>query len=222
MQARTSPSDEPGAGPRAHGDRGASAEIRDVSGRPERVLMVGDDFARVLASAKAGDGLAFAQLYESMNRRVAAFLAYRGVTDPDGMVSDVFLKVFTKLDTFDGNEIQFAAWIFKIARNTLIDEARFKSRRPDETLLLDSHASSEAIGDVETDAIDRMSTAQVLRQLDCLTAAQRDVVVMRVVSDLTIEAIAEILGMRVGAVKAMQRRALRTLAKKIASETVPR
>jgi DNA-directed RNA polymerase specialized sigma24 family protein len=30
----------------------------------------------------------------------------------------VFLKVFIKLETFDGNEIQFAAWVFKIARNT--------------------------------------------------------------------------------------------------------
>lgn len=183
--------------------------------------MSGDDFGQVLASAKGGDGHAFAQLYESMNRRVFAFVSYRGAADPEGMVNDVFLKVFTKLDTFDGNEIRFAAWVFKIARNTLIDESRFKSRRPDETSLLDSHASMYPHGDVETDAIEHMRTAEVLQHLEILTAEQRDVVVMRVVSDLTIEAIAEILDMRVGAVKAMQRRAFRTLAKKFASQAVP-
>jgi len=45
---------------------------------------------------------------------------------------------------------------------------------------------------------------------------------MRVVSDLTIEVIAQVLGKRVGAVKAMQRRAFRTLAKNFDSEAVPR
>lgn len=183
--------------------------------------MGGDDFGRVLTSARSGDGHAFAQLYELMNRRVFAFVSYRGAIDPEATVNDVFLKVFTKLGTFDGNEIQFAAWVFKIARNTLIDESRFRSRRPDETSLQDSHSSIHARGDVETDAFEHLSTAEVLQHLDVLTPEQRDVVVLRVVSDLTIEAIAEILDKRVGAVKAMQRRALRTLAKKFDSEVVP-
>jgi RNA polymerase sigma-70 factor (ECF subfamily) len=196
-------------------------ETRDFGRRAAPGVMGGDDFGRVLASARKGDGQAFAQLYESMNRRVFAFLSYRGAIDPEGMVNDVFLKVFTKLGTFDGNEIQFTAWVFKIARNTLIDESRSRSRRLDETSLPDSHGSIHAQGDVETDAFEHLSTAEVLQHLDVLTPEQRDVVVMRVVSDLTIEAIAEILGKRVGAVKAMQRRALRSLAKNFAGEVVP-
>jgi RNA polymerase sigma factor (sigma-70 family) len=184
-------------------------------------VMGGDDFGRILASARNGNGQAFAQLYESINRRVFGFVSYRGAIDPEGMVNDVFLKVFTKIDTFDGNEIQFAAWVFKIARNTLIDESRSRSRRPDETSLTDAHGVSDAHGDVEVDAFEHMSTVEVLRYLDVLTPEQRDVVVMRVVSDLTIETIAEILDKRVGAVKAMQRRAFRTLAKKFDSEGVP-
>lgn len=157
-----------------------------------------------------------------MNRRVLAFVTYRGANDPEGMVNEVFLKAFTKLDTFDGNEIQFTAWIFKIARNTLIDESRTRNRRVDETSLSDSSESHHPGGDVETEACDRMSNDDVFRHLDVLTSEQRDVVVMRAVSDLTIEAIAEILDKRAGAVKAMQRRALRTLAKHFDGEAVPR
>jgi RNA polymerase sigma-70 factor (ECF subfamily) len=175
-----------------------------------------------VAAARDGDGQAFAQLYESMNRRVSAFLSYRGATDPEGMVNDVFLKVFTKLDTFDGNQIQFTAWVFKIARNTLIDESRARSRRVEETSLQDSHEVTHWSGDVETDAIDQMTIASVLQHLEVLTPEQRDVIVMRVASDLTIEAIAQIVGKRIGAVKAMQRRALRSLARSFDGEAVPR
>lgn len=185
-------------------------------------LIHGDDFDRVVAAARDGDGQAFAQLYESMNRRILAFLSYRGATDPEGMVNDVLLKVFTNLETFDGNQTQFTAWVFKIARNTLIDESRARSRRVEETSLQDSHEVTHWSGDVETDAIDQMSTAGVLQHLEVLTPEQRDVIVMRVASDLTIEAIAQILGKRVGAVKAMQRRALRSLARSFDGEAVPR
>lgn len=204
-------------------------ESHDVGERSAPPLMGGDaSFGQILTSARHGDGQAFAQLYEQMNRRVHAFVSYRGAVDPEGMVNDVFLKVFTSLHSFDGNEIQFAAWVFKIARNTLIDESRSRSRRPREAPIEDLGAVEDlqttvhSHGDVEADALDRLGTDWVVEQLDALTPEQRDVVVMRVVSDLTIEAIAEVLGKRVGAVKAMQRRAFRTLARNFDGKAVPR
>ncbi len=144
-----------------------------------------------------------------------------GVPSTRGDGERCLLKVFTKLDTFAGNEIQFTAWVFKIARNTLIDESRSRSRRVEEASLLDSHDFDHGVGDVESDAIDQIGTDTVLQYLDVLTPEQRDVLVMRVVADLTIEAIAEILGKRVGAVKAIQRRALRSLAKNFDGVVVP-
>lgn len=196
-------------------------ELEDLDGSSTQRVMGGNAFEKVLTSARAGDDQAFAQLYEYMNQRVYAFVSYRGSVDPEAMVNEVFLKVFTNLNTFEGNEVQFAAWIFKIARNKLIDESRFRSRRPEETSLKESHESGRIDSAVESDALATLSTDWVLDQLDVLTPEQRDVVVMRVVSDLTIEVIAEVLGKRVGAVKAMQRRAFRTLARNFDSELVP-
>ena len=57
--------------------------------------------------------------------------------------------------------------------------------------------------------------------LDGLAPDQRDVMVLRIVADLTIEQVAEVLGKRVGAVKALQRRALENLRKKVAPTRTP-
>jgi RNA polymerase sigma-70 factor (ECF subfamily) len=157
-----------------------------------------------------------------MSRRVYGFASVRGAADPEGLVNDVFLKVFTSLHNFVGNEIQFSAWVFKIARNTLIDEARRRKRRPATTELTKIHDSPTVLADVELEAIGHLNHDWLLAQLDLLTLEQRDVVVMRVVSDLTVEAIAEVLGKPVGAVKAMQRRAFRTLARNFNDQAVPK
>jgi RNA polymerase sigma factor (sigma-70 family) len=182
--------------------------------------MAGEAFDQVLASAQAGDGRAFEQLYGWLHRRVYAFAATRGATDPEAVVNDVFLKVFTNITTFAGNEAQFSAWVFKIARNKLIDGTRRSRRRVEETAL-DDHPHSTAPDNVEREALDLVGDEWVIAQLDVLTPEQRDVVVLRVVSGLTIDEIAQVLGKRAGAIKAMQRRAFRTLARNLNLQAVP-
>lgn len=185
-------------------------------------LPVEGSFEATLVAARSGDGRAFGVMYESLSRRVRSFVALRGAADPDGTVNEVFVKVFTNLDGFVGNEIQFQAWIFTIARNSVIDEARRRSRRIKETPFDDGLESWVVGGDAEIEAIEQLGGDWVLAQLDVLTPEQRDVVVLRVVSDLTIEAIADVLGKQVGAVKAMQRRAFQTLARHFDRHAVPR
>lgn len=176
-------------------------------------------FDETLAAAQSGDGRAFATLYEMFDRRVHAFVSVRGEPDPDGTVNEVFLKVFTNLGDFQGNEAQFAAWVFTIARHTVIDGARRRHRRVEETAL-EAGESRAPAGDVESDAAARLGDDWIVEQLSSLTPDQRDVVVLRVVADLTLEDVADVLGKRVGAVKAIQRRAFRTLARNLDAEAV--
>ncbi len=182
-------------------------------------------FEAVLLSAQGGDGLAFDQLFEALNRRVHAFVRVRGARDSEGLVNEVFLKVFTNLRDFAGNEVQFRAWVFTIARNKLIDDGRRTQRRVVETSMEAAMESGDevgsGVGDVEAEAFSSLGNGWVADQLDALTAEQREVVVLRIVADLTIEAIAEVLGKRVGAVKALQRRAFRTLARNIERGAAP-
>lgn len=182
-------------------------------------------FEAVLTLAQGGDGRAFEQLFEALNRRVHAFVRVRGAVDSEALVNDVFLRVFTNLGGFDGNEVQFRAWVFTIARNKLIDEGRRGQRRVMETSMEAAMESGDevgsGVGDVEAEALSSLGNGWVAAQLDALTVEQREVVVLRIVADLTIEAIAVVLGKRVGAVKALQRRAFRTLARNLEREAAP-
>lgn len=170
-------------------------------------------FVDVLAVAKAGSGDGFEQIYRALNRRVSSYVRVRGADDPDGLVNDVFLQVFKSLAGFQGCEAQFNAWVFTIARNKLIDQTRRRSRRPDESWLSQTQEGQlVALDRVEDQVVDECSSNELLAKLDCLTNEQREVVLLRIVSDLTIDTIANMLGKRPGAIKALQRRAFRTLA----------
>lgn len=71
------------------------------------------------------------------------------------------------------------------------------------------------------DATNRLGTDWVLERLESLTPDQRDVLLLRVAAQLTIEDVAAAVGKPAGAVKALQRRELRTLQRQLASKGVP-
>jgi RNA polymerase sigma-70 factor (ECF subfamily) len=133
----------------------------------------------------------------------------------------VFLQVFLGLGDFDGSEVQFRAWMFRIARNKLIDESRRKERRPVEVAADELTAALSDRDLVDSEAMDRIATDSLISRLAILTPEQRDVVMLRVVADLTIDDISAVIGKRPGAVKALQRRAFRTLAREFSAEAVP-
>jgi RNA polymerase sigma-70 factor (ECF subfamily) len=76
-------------------------------------------------------------------------------------------------------------------------------------------------GDVETEALVNITSDWVTDQLAKLAPDQRDVLLLRIVADCTIDQIARILGKRPGAVKALQRRGLAALRTILDREGVP-
>ncbi len=178
-----------------------------VSSDRRLVSMAG--FDALLQSARDGQGWAFDDLFHSWNGRLTAFVRARGVDDVDGVVNDVFLKAFGAIGSFSGDETAFRAWLFRIARNRVIDEYRKQGRTPVTT---DLTAGTEAVGgDVVTDAEARLAGSRVVALLGLLTDEQREVLALRFIADLTIDQIAEVTGRRRGAVKQLQRRGLRRL-----------
>lgn len=169
--------------------------------------MVG--FDALLDGARAGDGRAFDALFSAWNGRLSGFVRARGVADVDGVVNDVFLRAFSSLGSFSGDEGAFRAWLFRIARNRVIDEYR-KAGRSVETVEL-GEASALVGGDVAAEVEERLGGDRVVALLGLLTDEQREVLALRFVADLTIDQIAEVTDRRRGAVKQLQRRGLRRL-----------
>jgi len=166
-----------------------------------------DGFERALVRARGGHADGYEQLFHALAPRVAGYFRAGGATDPDGLTNEVFLRVFSQLEHFAGDEPAFRAWVFAIARCRLVDERRARARRVDEEPLRAVHAATEC-GDAEADAGERLGTAWVETVLATLEPDQRDVLMLRIVGDLTIPEIASVLDKSVGAVKALQRRGL--------------
>lgn len=178
------------------------------------------NFASVLAAAQQGAGWASTTLWVEYAPAVAAFVRARGSAEPDDLTSDVFLAVFDTLPSFTGGEPEFRSYVFSIAYRRLVDELRRRSRRGIHSEWIAEH-DQRITPSAETEALDRLGDSAALKLLDGLPAEQRTVMVLRIVGDLTIEQIAEVVGKRPGAVKALQRRALESLRKKISPTRTP-
>lgn len=170
-------------------------------------------FSTLLAASKHGEGWAFDHLFHHWNRPLTGFAGARGVVDVEEVVSEIFLGAFTSIRRFEGDERQFRAWLFRIARNKIADSHRQAGRRP-LTIAIDQSTDPRfdlVGGDVEDDAEADFGRQRVESLLNELTEDQREVLLLRIVADLTVSEIATIVGKRPGAVKQLQRRALRRL-----------
>ncbi|HEX3620969.1 MAG TPA: sigma-70 family RNA polymerase sigma factor [Acidimicrobiales bacterium] len=175
-------------------------------------------FTDLLTAARAGGQWAYERLYRSLAPAVAGYLRVQGAAEPEDLTSEVFERAFGALGTFSGGEAQFRSWMFTIAHHRLTDERRRVARRPATS---DSELPELPAGDVEDDADRRMATERVRRLCDGLAPDQRDVLLLRMLADLTVDDIAAALGKSPGAVKALQRRGLAALRRQIERQGVP-
>ena len=169
-------------------------------------------FEARVAAARAGSSWACTTLWVEYAPAVAAFLTARGSREPEDLTSEVFLAAFDKLGEFVGGEPEFRSFVFSIAYRRLIDELRVRYRRGD-TVELSARSDSRTAPSAEDVALRGLGDSSALRLFDALPGPQRDVMVLRIVADLTVEQIAHALGKRPGAIKALQRRALDSLRK---------
>ena len=170
-----------------------------------------DAFTATLAAARQGSPVAARTLYDSLGGRVCAYLGFHGAPDAEDLTSEVFLRVFRSLDQFTGSERAFRAWVFTIARRVLIDEHRRAQRRPVTVRLAAPITESVTGGDVEAEAMAGVERDGVAALLASLTPEQREVVALRIIADLSIDHVAEILGKEPGTVKALQHRGIAAL-----------
>jgi len=168
------------------------------------------DADRVIAAARAGSADAFTAIYTDLAGPVAAYLRAKGVSEVEDVTSEVFLAVFTGIARFEGDEAALRSWVFTIAHRRVIDGWRRSSRRPD-LVPYDAESDVRISRSAEAAALELVGQERTLALIGLLTDEQRDVLVLRVVADLTVDAVASVLGTTPGAVKALQRRGLASL-----------
>jgi RNA polymerase sigma-70 factor (ECF subfamily) len=166
---------------------------------------------KLITFSQQGDQDAFASLYDAYLERIHRYVFFR-VFDPDvaeDITSLVFLRVWENLDTFQCGRSAFAAWIYRIAHNAIVDYFR---RRKTVVSLEDVHPLKLSYTDEVDERVDRKIRSQELAQaLKELTGLQREVLTLRFIFGMTISETSVRLKKRQGSIRALQFRALRRL-----------
>jgi RNA polymerase sigma-70 factor (ECF subfamily) len=188
-------------------DRAASSEGSEAE-RGRLIALV--DLAR------GGDAEAFGQLYDHYHGSVYRFLFYRtrSAALAEDLTSDTFLRALRGMSGFRWQGKDFGAWLMTIARNLCTDH--FKAGRTRlEVPTEDMGLHDDATDGPESEVLAALGNDVLLDGLRTLSDEQRDCLIMRFLQGLSIAETAEVLGRSEGAVKQLQLRGVRNLAKRI-------
>jgi RNA polymerase sigma-70 factor (ECF subfamily) len=166
-----------------------------------------DELGGLVRQAKRDDGEAMAELCTYVYSHIYAFLYYRVARpeDAEDLTSEVVLRIVKALKQQRGN---FHAWMYRIARNRLIDF--YRKRRVHSEVSLSDVPEKELTR--SEDFSKQIMTREKLRKgLNQLTDEQKQVIILRFIEGYSNNEVAGIVGKSVGAVKVLQFRALRAL-----------
>jgi len=168
-----------------------------------------DSAERLAIEAAQKDPARFAELYENNFERVYAYIArrVRDRQEAEDLTSEVFHQALAALPRFEWCGVPFAAWLFRIAANAIVDRAKREVRDRDIPVILDPSAGVNP-HDLDDEIEQR---ARLFKLVDQLPVDQCRVVRMRFAEDKSIREIALELGRSEGAVKQLQFRALQSL-----------
>jgi RNA polymerase sigma-70 factor, ECF subfamily len=163
--------------------------------------------------SQQGDREMFAHLYEGCVERIHRYVSYR-VDDEklaEDITSQIFLKVWEKLDTYQVGQSPFLAWVYRIARNTLIDHYR---TRKVAISLEDASPVELSHADGVDEKLDLQTQSRELHEaLQELTKKQRQVLILKFIHGFSTLEIARRLDKQEGTIRALQMRGLQGLAK---------
>lgn len=172
------------------------------------------DDVQLLKIAQDGDPDAFGELYERYAKVIFRFVYAHldNRVDAEDLTEEVFLRVWRTLPTFREQGVPFAAYLYHVARNVLIDHYRRNKRSIRDVSLDDGFIVDHNPGPSEmvTNNLEHKELREVLVQL---REDYREVLVLRFLSELSPEETAQVMKRSVGAVRVLQHRALTAMRK---------
>ena len=182
------------------------------------VTPVGQDEDAALAiRASRGESAAFGLLYD---RHVAAIYRYvyyrvRDDAEAEDLTSDVFMRALKAMPRYEPRQA-FLAWLYRIARNAVIDRARKGNRQVSFEDALE-HPGVDRIVEPDAEILAHSDSATLRGALAKLTPLQQEVVVLRFLEGYSTLEIARLVGKREGTVRGIQFRAIGALRQLIPS-----
>lgn len=220
--ALTTASDPVAAVPRTRAPSAAIPRLPTPALPPEPT----DEQAAVMAlvtAAQGGDGEAFGRLYDDYVDLVHRYIAYRvgNAALAEDLTSETFLRALRRIGTYRWQGRDFGAWLVTIARNLITDH--FKSSRykleitTSDLVELGAEQRQES---PEHDVLAGLTNATLLEAIKQLRSEQQECIVLRFLQGMSIAETALVLGKNEGAIKALQYRAVKALARLLPQDLV--
>ncbi len=181
--------------------------------------MTTDDAAieRLVTEARQGDAWAFGMIFDHYHESIYRFIASRvhRPSDAEDLTQHVFVKALEALPRYESRGIPFGGWLFRLARNAVIDHIRTRH----------DHAELDSIiewvhGDAgpEEIVVVRQELDAVNAALASLTDEQRETIELRFFAGLSAREAAEAMGKQEGTVRGLQFRAIAALRRQLGIE----
>lgn len=173
-----------------------------------------DAIERLVAEARAGDAWAFGALFDHYHLPIYRYIASRvhRPADAEDLTQLVFVKALEALPRYESRGIPFGGWLFRLARNTVIDHVRTRHE----------HAGLEAaaghpVAEASPDEVAgrRQELDEVAAALAALTDEQRDAIALRFFAGLSAREAAVVMGKQEGTVRGLQFRAIAALRRQL-------
>ncbi len=175
-----------------------------------------DDAAieRLVDEARAGDAWAFGQLFDHFHLPVYRYVAsrVRHPSDAEDLTQLVFVKALEALPRYESRGIPFGGWLFRLARNAVIDHVRTSHEHAD---LAQSAERAGADAGPDELAVIRQEIEAVRSALATLTDDQRDAISLRFFAGLSAREAAEAMGKQEGTIRGLQFRAIAALRRQL-------
>ena len=169
---------------------------------------------RLVLEAKGGDAWAFGRIFDAFHEPIYRFIASRvqRPSDAEDLTQLVFVKALEALPRYEVRGIPFGGWLFRLARNTIIDHARTRHEHAELDAATDR--ATEMAGPDEV-ALLRQDLDAVARALRDLTDEQRETIELRFFAGLSARETAEVMGKQEGTVRGLQFRAIAALRRSL-------
>lgn len=167
---------------------------------------------KLVRRAVTRDSAAFGCLYEFYLDRIYRYVYYRvgSTSEAEDLTEQVFLKAWEAIDRYEQRGVPFAAWLYRLAHNLVIDH--YRGKRPTSTL--DEMSEADEIGgDVEATVQGLLEAEEVRAAIGRLNPDYQQMIVLRFVEGLSHAEVAKIVGKSEGATRVVQHRALQSLAR---------
>lgn len=170
--------------------------------------------AALVTLAQQGDGEAFGQVYDAYVDSIYRYLYYRVGSHAlaEDLTSETFVRALRRIDTFTWQGKDIGAWFVTIARNLVTDNVKSSRFRLEVTTadMLDADRADEGI---EDEVLGRLQSAELLDAVRQLKPEQQECIVLRFLQGLSVAETAQVMKRSQGAVKQLQLRAVKALAK---------